>query len=219
MADANEEQSLNAVELATELTIAWLGNPNVRANADEVPAFLKSMHATIGELEGNGKAALQDAPAEYTPAVPVRSSVKPDYIVSLIDGSKLKSLKRHLSKHGLTPNDYRARYGLKADYPMVAANYSAQRRAVAERLGLGRKRPAAAAETPPEAKALAASPPVKAKRAPAQPKASAKPATNGSKAAVKASPAKRGRGKKADAPKAAVAPKPRGRRKVEAPTA
>jgi len=210
MADNQEEQTLNAVELATELTIAWLGNPNVRANADEVPVFLKSMHATIGELAKGGDAASQEATPEHIPAVPVRTSVKPDYITSLIDGSKLKSLKRHLTKHGLTPQEYRARYNLKADYPMVAANYSAQRRAVAERLGLGRK-PRAATE------ALAPA----AVETPAKPKrVSAAKAVAKSKAVpAEAAPGKRGRAKKADAPTATAAPKARGRGKAEAPAA
>lgn len=86
MADEVTSNIANPIELATELTIAWLNNPNVRAQAEDVPAFLKSIHATIGELSSGSDAAAADAAPEYTPAVPVRSSVKPDYIVSLIDG-------------------------------------------------------------------------------------------------------------------------------------
>lgn len=151
MVDETPERALNSVELATEITIAWLGNPNTRVSADEVPAFLKSMHNALGELSGAPAAAsAQDAVPEHVPAVPVRTSVKPDYILSLIDGRKLKSLKRHLSVHGLTPKEYRERYGLKADYPMVAANYAAQRREVAKKIGLGRKgRDAQKAVAPP----------------------------------------------------------------------
>lgn len=92
------------------------------------------------------------AQSEFTPAVSVRKSLaSPDHILSMIDGKPYKSLKRHLSGHGLTPAEYRARYGLKSDYPMVAPGYSAQRREVAKRLGLGRKRqePIAPAEAPP----------------------------------------------------------------------
>jgi len=191
MADEPTSNAADPIELATELTVAWLSNPNVRAAAEDVPAFLKSIHATIGELSNGSSAAPADSAPEYTPAVPVRSSVKPDYIVSLIDGRKLKSLKRHLSTHGLTPAEYRERYGLKADYPMVAANYSAQRREVAQKLGLGRKGRAARA-TAPEAAAPA---PAKPAAKPAR-KAAAKPA-----AAEKAAPAKRApRAKRADAP-------------------
>jgi predicted transcriptional regulator len=150
MADETSERALNPIELATEITIAWLGNPNTRVSADEVPTFLKSMHNALGELSGAPAVApAEDAAPEHVPAVPVRSSVKPDYILSLIDGRKLKSLKRHLSKHGMTPKEYRERYGLKADYPMVAANYAAQRREVAKKIGLGRKgRDAQAAVAP-----------------------------------------------------------------------
>jgi predicted transcriptional regulator len=149
MADDNTDIALSAIELATEITIAWLGNPNTRVTAEEVPAFLKIMHSAIGELAGApADTAVGVAAPEYVPVVPVRSSVKPDYIISLIDGRKLKSLKRHLSTHGLTPREYRERYGLKPDYPMVAASYSAQRREVAQKLGLGRKGGAARANVP-----------------------------------------------------------------------
>lgn len=171
MADEPTNNAVNPIELATELTIAWLGNPNVRATAEDVSAFLKTIHTTIGALSNDSHAASTDAAPQHVPAVPVRSSVKPDYIISLIDGRKLKSLKRHLSTHGLTPAEYRERYGLRPDYPMVAANYSAQRRDVAQRLGLGRKgraaRAAASDAAAPEAS------PAPAKRA----GAAAKPAT------------------------------------------
>jgi len=185
MADQPTSNTANPIELATELTIAWLNNPNVRAQAEDVPAFLRSIHATIGELSSGGNMASGDAAPEHIPAVPVRSSVKPDYIVSLIDGRKLKSLKRHLSTHGLTPAEYRERYGLKPDYPMVAPNYSAERREVAQRLGLGRKGRAAQAAvsapaptaTPKAAAPAAAKSAAKpARRAADKPKASAKPA-------------------------------------------
>lgn len=139
MADDTSERELNSIELATEITIAWLGNPNTRVSAEEVPTFLKTMHSAIGELSNAPDETPQaNVTPEYTPAVPVRSSVKPDYLISLIDGRKLKSLKRHLSVNGLTPKEYRERYGLKPDYPMVAANYAAQRREVAKKIGLGR---------------------------------------------------------------------------------
>jgi predicted transcriptional regulator len=72
-----------------------------------------------------------------TPAVPIKKSVTPDYIISLEDGHKYKSLKRHLSTRGMTPDDYRAKWGLPRDYPMVAASYSAQRSQLAKSLGLG----------------------------------------------------------------------------------
>ena len=80
------------------------------------------------------------AEKEYTPAVPVKKSVTPDAIISLIDGKPYKSLKRHLTKQGLTPAEYRQRYGLSKDYPMVAAAYAAKRSELAKASGLGQQR-------------------------------------------------------------------------------
>jgi predicted transcriptional regulator len=154
----SEETSLNAVELATELTIAWLGNQNNRAAAEDVPAFLRTMHATVTDLASGSSAspegAEEAAPEEFTPAVTVRKSLaSKDHIISLIDGKPYKTLRRHLSTHGLTPEEYRARYNLKADYPMVAPTYSEQRRAMAHKIGLGAKgRKAKAAASAPVAK-------------------------------------------------------------------
>nr|WP_315765143.1 MucR family transcriptional regulator [Sphingomonas sp. Y38-1Y] len=140
-----EEVTLNAVELATELTIAWLGNQNHRVAAEDVPSFLRQMHTTISELSG---AALPDGTSgdqvsgseEHVPAVSVRKSLgSPDHILSMIDGKPYKTLRRHLSRHGLTPEQYRERYNLKPDYPMVAQSYSESRRAMAHQIGLGSK--------------------------------------------------------------------------------
>ncbi|QNA82951.1 MucR family transcriptional regulator [Sphingomonas sp. So64.6b] len=140
-----DETSLNAVELATELTIAWLSNPNNRVSADEAPAFLRTMHATVNELAGGSSQTAdgvdQTGPSEdFTPAVTVRKSLaSKDHLISLIDGKQYKMLRRHLSQNGLTPEQYRQRYNLKADYPMVAENYSIARREMAKKIGLGRK--------------------------------------------------------------------------------
>src|SRR3954469_21306290 len=148
----SEENGLNAVELATELTIAWLGNQNNRVQADDVPQFLRTMHATVTELSGGSSAAPEPAeeaaPAEeFTPAVTARKSLaSKDHIISMIDGKPYKTLKRHLSRHGLTPQEYRQRYGLKPDYPMVSENYSTARRDMAKKIGLGQKGRAAKAE-------------------------------------------------------------------------
>jgi predicted transcriptional regulator len=141
----SEDNSLNAVELATELTIAWLGNQNNRVAADEVPAFLRTMHATINELSGGsaapeGQQSGSETVEEFAPAVSIRKSLaSKDHIISMIDGKPYRTLRRHLSTHGLTPEEYRARYNLKPDYPMVAENYSAQRREMAKKIGLGSK--------------------------------------------------------------------------------
>lgn len=155
----SEETSLNAVELATELTIAWLGNQNNRVAAEDVPAFLRTIHATVTDLAAGSSASAEGADdaasaEEFTPAVTVRKSLaSKDHILSLIDGKPYKTLRRHLSTHGLTPEEYRARYNLKADYPMVAPAYSEQRRAMAHKIGLGAKgRKAKAAASAPVAK-------------------------------------------------------------------
>jgi predicted transcriptional regulator len=143
----NEEQPRSdVVELATELTIAWLSNPNTRANAHEVPDFLRTMHEAVSGLSGAVDDTSQvPAEGEHVPAVSVRKSLgSRGHIISLIDGKPYKTLRRHLAKHGLTPEDYRKRYGLKPDYPMVAPDYAEHRRELAKSIGLGRKpRPAA----------------------------------------------------------------------------
>ncbi|MGH8081444.1 MAG: MucR family transcriptional regulator [Lysobacter sp.] len=135
----------NAVEIAAELAIAWLGNPNTRVTTDQVLAFLKSMHETVSGLAD----ALPTAPEtsseiapteEFVPAVSVRKSLSSrDHIISMIDGKRYKTLRRHLSTHGLTPEQDRERYNLKPDYPMVAPSYSEARRDMAKKIGLGAK--------------------------------------------------------------------------------
>lgn len=161
----SEENELNAVELAAELTIAWLGNQNNRVTAEDVPTFLRTMHATVTELADKATVEGEDvSPAptqEFTPAVTARKSLaSKDHIISMIDGKPYKTLRRHLSTHGLTPEEYRARYNLKSDYPMVAPSYSERRRAMAKKIGLGSKGRAA------KAKSAAASPSTAPKRAP-----------------------------------------------------
>ena len=157
-----EEDTIDTVTLAAELTAAWLSNSNTRVEADDVPAFLKSMHETLAGLNASGVAAGDSGEAptqDYVGAVTARKSLASSaHIISMIDGKPYKALRRHLSGHGLTPEGYRARYGLKSDYPMVAPDYSEARRAMAKKIGLGRK----PGET---VKAKAASP---AKAAPAK---------------------------------------------------
>lgn len=137
---ADELAGANLLELATELTIAWLANPNTRASAEEVPAFLDKMHGAVAGLAASKVQEEEAAPkGEFTPAVTVRKSLaSKDHIISMIDGKPYKTLKRHLGGHGLTPAQYRERYGLKADYPMVAQNYAEMRRGLAKKIGLGR---------------------------------------------------------------------------------
>lgn len=137
----DETANIDAVELATELTVAWLSNSNTRTEANDVPAFLGKMHETVSALLGGGTPQVEaEAPVEYTPAVSVRKSLASrDHIISMIDGKPYKTLRRHLSTHGLTADEYKARYSLKADYPLVSESYSESRRAMAKKIGLGRK--------------------------------------------------------------------------------
>lgn len=134
-------ETTNTVELAAELTAAWLANPNTRTSADDVPAFLLAMHAAVQKMaNGDDAEGETGATQSYEPAVSARKSLaSPDHIISMLDGKKYKTLRRHLTTNGLTPEQYRERFNLKADYPMVAANYSEARRAMAKSIGLGRK--------------------------------------------------------------------------------
>lgn len=151
--------------LATEVTVAWLANPHTRAGAEDVSAMLGSVLTALRGLGGSPSAAPTEAAAAsaYTPAVtPRRSLASPDHILSMIDGKPYRSLTRHLRTHRLTPAEYRERYGLKADYPMVAPTYSAVRSAAAKQHRFGRK-PAAEASPEPAAEA-ATTPATSAKR-------------------------------------------------------
>lgn len=137
---AEDNPQPNTLDLATELTIAWLANANTNASADEVPAFLQKIYGVLNNLETSSASAEESEEPEHKPAVTVRKSLaSEDHIISLIDGKPYKTLRRHLSGHGLTPEQYRDRYGLKADYPMVAKGYSKVRSEMAKKIGLGRK--------------------------------------------------------------------------------
>ena len=114
----------------------------------QLPALFEALHASLKRLtDGEVAPPVVEPP---TPAVPIRKSVTPDYLICLEDGRKFKSMRRHLAILGMTPEQYRAKWSLPSDYPMVAPNYAAQRSALAKSLGLGqlRQRPVATA-TPP----------------------------------------------------------------------
>jgi predicted transcriptional regulator len=133
MTDAKDTQEFLAT-LTADIVSAHVSNNSV--SATELPSLISSVYAS---LAGLGSAAV--APSEPpVPAVPIRSSVKPDFIVCLEDGKKLKMLKRHLMTHyQMTPDEYRAKWGLAADYPMVAPNYAERRRDLALAIGLGKQ--------------------------------------------------------------------------------
>lgn len=121
------------ITLTADIVAAHVSNNSVAVS--DVSTLIGNVHAALAGLSGT--AAAPEIVLE--PAVPVRNSVKRDYIVCLDDGKKLKMMKRHLMTHyGMTPDDYRAKWGLPADYPMVAPAYAEQRRELAKAIGLGR---------------------------------------------------------------------------------
>jgi len=116
----------------TEIVAAYVSKNEVAAA--DLPALIKSVHATLGGF-GGGESGASFKP----PAVPVKKSVTPDFIICLEDGKKLKMLKRYLrARYGLTPDAYRAKWNLPADYPMTAPNYAARRSDFAKQIGLGK---------------------------------------------------------------------------------
>lgn len=121
------------VRLTTDIVSAHVGHNTVAVN--DLPQLINNVHASLATIYG--QAAAEPTPE---PKVPVRSSVRPDYIICLEDGKKLKMLKRHLMTHyRMTPDQYRQKWKLPADYPMVAPNYAEQRRTLAKAIGLGTK--------------------------------------------------------------------------------
>lgn len=122
------------IELTADVVSAYVSNNPVPVG--ELPGLIDKVHTALKGTIGDPVAKPEVRP----PAVPIKKSVTPDYIISLEDGKKFKSLKRHLATHyGLTPDEYRAKWNLPADYPMVAPNYAAARSALAKTMGLGRK--------------------------------------------------------------------------------
>ena len=134
MEDAIDLQE-TLVSLTADIVAAHVSNNSVAVS--DLPLLIQNVHGALVGL--GGKAPPPEVKQE--PAVSVRASIKPDYIVCLEDGKKLKMLKRHLMTHyQLTPEQYRAKWNLPADYPMVAPNYAEQRRSLAKKIGLGTKR-------------------------------------------------------------------------------
>ncbi len=130
-----EQDSL--IELTAEIVSAYVSNNNV--DSGEIPDLIRDVHSALHRTAG--AAATEPEPEPLKPAVPVRKSVTPDFIICLEDGKKFKSLKRHLRTHyDLTPEEYREKWGLPSDYPMVAPNYAKARSNLAREMGLGQKR-------------------------------------------------------------------------------
>ena len=129
---------LNSVELTAQVVAAYISN-NPLPKGD-LPDFILAVHSSLGRLGSESELSLLPQAEAQTPAVPIRRSVTPDFLICLEDGKKFKSLRRHLGGLGLTPEQYRKKWKLPSDYPMVAPNYSAQRSALAKNMGLGQKR-------------------------------------------------------------------------------
>lgn len=128
------EQTEMLIQLTADIVSAHVSNNNVAVG--DVAGMIQKVYAALSEL-----GAPQPEPAAEKPkgAVSMRASIKPDHLISMIDGKPYKMLRRHISLNGYTPESYRETFGLPKDYPMVAQNYAEQRRALAHKIGLGRK--------------------------------------------------------------------------------
>lgn len=130
----NEDAEDTLLTLTADIVAAHVSNNSVAVN--DIPNLIQNVHQALSEISAE-KSAAEEKPE---PKVSIRSSVKPDYIVCLECGKKQKMLKRHLmTSHGMTPAEYRQKWGLSSDYPMVAPNYAEQRRTLAKSIGLGTK--------------------------------------------------------------------------------
>lgn len=129
---ADQAKTNELLALTTNIVAAHVANNSVALS--DLPRLIREVHETLAHVGGGA----QREPERPNPAVPIRKSVMPDYIVCLEDGKKLKMLKRHLkTAYNMTPEEYRERWGLQADYPMVAPNYAKQRSKLAKQIGLG----------------------------------------------------------------------------------
>jgi predicted transcriptional regulator len=134
MADSSSEQSL--IELTAQIVAAYIGHNSVPSG--EIANLIGQVHSALKRVVGAPAAAPADV---QKPAVPVKRSIASDYIVCLEDGKKFKSLRRHLrTQYDMTPEQYRDKWGLPPDYPMVAPNYAAARSQLAKQMGLGQQR-------------------------------------------------------------------------------
>lgn len=146
-----QERDVRFLKLAAEIVSAYVSKNPVPVA--ELPTLIGRVHAAVGGL-ANGISQAKPEEIEKPSPAEIRKSVQPDGIVSFIDGKTYKTLKRHLSANGLDPRSYRERYGLPADYPMVAPEYAERRSALAKAIGLGR--PGAMAESAPKGRRKAA---------------------------------------------------------------
>lgn len=137
MSDAQEENTIHPediMQMTTDIVASFVGHNTIPA--ETLPDIIRKVHGAVQELAG----AAEEKPAERPkPAVPISKSITPDHLICLEDGKKLKMLKRYLrTKYEMTPDEYRRRWGLSADYPMVAPSYAKRRSDFAKEIGLGR---------------------------------------------------------------------------------
>ena len=138
MTEENDQTvaSNDLLRMSVEIVSAYVSNNSIAAT--QVPDVINTVYGALNSI--NGQTVFESSESQK-PAVSVRRSINPDYIVCLEDGKKLKMLKRHLrAAYGMSPDEYRAKWGLPSDYPMVAPNYALQRSAFAKKIGLGRKK-------------------------------------------------------------------------------
>lgn len=134
MTEVENRMDETLIALTSQIVVAHVNNNSVAVS--DLPLLINSVHSTMAELVGKPSSAK----TQQEPAVPIKDSIKPDHIVCLEDGKKFKMLKRHLmTRYNMTPEEYRAKWGLPADYPMVSSNYSKVRSGLATKIGLGKK--------------------------------------------------------------------------------
>ena len=131
----DETQTIELAELTSEIVASYVAKNSVRPG--DLPALIMSIYQTLGSLGQTGSPA---AAVELKPAVPIKKSVTDDFIISLEDGRKMQSMKRYLGTLGMTPDDYRTKWGLPVDYPMAAPNYTLARSDFAKKVGFGTKK-------------------------------------------------------------------------------
>ena len=137
MTDESTGQDNGYLGQTTDIVAAYLGNNTVKAR--DIAGIIQTVHGCLASLEAATTAAQQ----KLEPAVPIKKSVTANYVVCLEDGKRHKMLRRHLAAaHGMTPAEYRKKWGLPADHPIVAPNYAKQRSEMAKKIGLGKKRQA-----------------------------------------------------------------------------
>ncbi|MCC0808720.1 MucR family transcriptional regulator [Methylobacterium sp. W2] len=150
MSDKTQDFSSNYIELTADIVAAYVSNNSVPASA--LGELLTNVHAAVSGLTTGGTATAAEDKIEKATPVQIKKSITPDALISFEDGKPYKTLRRHLTLRGLSPEAYRAKHGLPPDYPMTSASYSAQRSELARSLGLGlqRRKTAQAASAAPE---------------------------------------------------------------------